>query len=142
MIACSRRTLPVATSPGDIRDGGRQRAYATSCEDLVIRANQHQAFRHELASLLVPAERHTTLTALAHAEPIFGAQHPEMQRLHGFLAESTWEVTGVTMRRLQRPRANPEIAPHAQGVLIAADAQAFFTAAGFARQRPELRTVL
>jgi hypothetical protein len=31
--------------------------------------------------VLLPAERNKTLTALVHAEPIVGAQHPTVQRL-------------------------------------------------------------
>jgi hypothetical protein len=92
--------------------------YAAHFDDLFTRASQRQAFRQYLAGLLVPAERNKTLTALAHAEPIVGAQHPAVQRLQWFLSESTWDATTVTARRLQVLREGPSTAPHGQGVLI------------------------
>ena len=59
-----------------------------------------------------------TLTALAQAEPVVGAQHPAVQRLQWFLSESTWDATAVTARRLEVLRADPSTAPHEGGVLI------------------------
>ena len=41
--------------------------------------------REYLAGLLAPRERNKTLTALAGAEPVSGAQHPAGQRLQFFL---------------------------------------------------------
>ena len=68
--------------------------------------------------MLLPAERNKTLTALAHAEPIVGAQHPSVQRLQWFLSESTWDAAAMTTRRLEVLRTDPETAPHPGGVLI------------------------
>jgi SRSO17 transposase len=93
-------------------------AYAAQFDDLFSRANQRQAFRHYLAGLLLPAERNKTLTALANAEPIVGAQHPAVQRLQWFLSESTWDAAAITTRRLKVLQADPTTAPHAGGVLI------------------------
>src|SRR5215212_2434894 len=90
--------------------------YAAQFDDLFSRASQRQAFRQYLAGLLLPAERTKTLTALAHAEPIVGAQHPAVQRLQWFLSESTWEAAAITTRRLELLREDPGTAPHAGGV--------------------------
>ena len=56
-------------------------AYAAQFDDLFTRSSQRTAFRQYLAGLLLPAERPKTLTALANAEPIVGAQRPSVQRL-------------------------------------------------------------
>jgi len=93
-------------------------AYAARFDDLFSRATQRAAFRHYLAGLLLPAERNKTLTALAHTEPVVGAQHPAAQRLQWFLSESTWEAAAVTARRLELLQTEPATAPHAGGVLI------------------------
>lgn len=93
-------------------------AYAAQFDDLFTRANQRAGFRQYLAGLLLPAERNKTLTALANAEPVVGAQHPAVQRLQWFLSESTWDVAAVTARRLEVLRADPTTAPHEEGVLI------------------------
>ena len=93
-------------------------AYAAQFDDLFGRASQRQAFRQYLAGLLLPAERNKTLTALANAEPVVGAQHPAVQRLQWFLSESTWDAAAITTRRLALLRADPATAPHAGGVLI------------------------
>jgi SRSO17 transposase len=93
-------------------------AYAAQFDDLFTRASQRQAFRQYLAGLLLPAERNKTLTALAHAEPIVGAQHPAVQRLQWFLSESTWDAAAVTARRLALLRADGVTTPQAGGVLI------------------------
>jgi SRSO17 transposase len=92
--------------------------FAAQFDDLFTRASQRQAFRQYVAGLLLPAERNKTLTALAHAEPIVGAQHPAVQRLQWFLSESTWDAAALTTRRLEVLRTDPATAPHAQGALI------------------------
>ena len=92
--------------------------YAAQFDDLFPRASQRAAFRQYLAGLLLPVERNKTLTALANAEPIVGAQHPRVQRLQWFLSESTWDAAAVTTRRQELLRADPPTAPHAGGVLI------------------------
>lgn len=92
--------------------------YAAQIDDLCSGSQQRTAFRHYLAGLLLPAERSKTLTALAHTEPVVGAQAPSAQRLHWFLSESTWDASAVTTRRQDLLRANPATVPHAGGVLI------------------------
>jgi SRSO17 transposase len=93
-------------------------AYAAQFDDLFTRANQRAGFRQYLAGLLLPAERNKTLTALANAEPVVGAQHPAVQRLPWFLSESTWDAAAMTARRLELLRQDPATAPHPSGVLI------------------------
>ena len=93
-------------------------AYAAHFDDLFSRPSQRAAFRQYLAGLLLPAERTKTLTALANAEPVVGAQAPAAQRLQWFVSESTWDAAAVTARRLEVLRADPATAPHAGGVLI------------------------
>jgi SRSO17 transposase len=92
--------------------------YAAQFDDLFSRAQQRTAFRQYLAGVLLPAERNKTLTALANAEPVVGAQAPAAQRLQWFLSESTWDARALTARRLALLRADPATTPHAGGALI------------------------
>jgi SRSO17 transposase len=93
-------------------------AYAEQFDDLFSKVNQRDAFRRYLAGLLLPAERNKTLTALANAEPIIGAQDAAVQALQWFLTESTWDAQAVTRRRVELLRADPATAPDAAGVLV------------------------
>jgi SRSO17 transposase len=93
-------------------------AYAAQFDDLFSRAQQRTAFRQYLAGLLLPGERTKTLTALANAEPVVGAQAPAAQRLQWFLSESTWDAAAITVRRQEVLRADAGTAPDAGGVLI------------------------
>ena len=92
--------------------------YAAQFDDLFSRPSQRAAFRQYLAGLLLPGERAKTLTALANAEPVVGAQRPGVQQLQWFLSESTWDAAAVTARRRELLRADPGTAPHPGGVLI------------------------
>jgi len=76
-----RQAVPAAPVPFE--------AYATHFDDLFIRANQRQAFRQYLEGVLLPPERNKTLTALANAEPLVGAQSASAQAFQWFLSEST-----------------------------------------------------
>src|SRR5260370_17102059 len=78
---------------------------------------QRRGVREYLAGLLAPRDRNKTLTALAGAEPVAGAQHPAVQRLQFFLSESRWDPDAVNARRLELLRADPATAPHGGGVL-------------------------
>jgi len=78
-------------------------------------------FREYLAGLLAPRERNKTLTALAGAEPVTGAQHSAVQRLQFFLSESRWDPEQVNARRLELLLAGPATAPHEGGVLVVDD---------------------
>lgn len=105
-----RHAVPPAPGPLE--------AYAAAFDDLFTKANQRHAFRRYLEGLLLPAERHKTLTALANTEPIIGAQGPEAQALQWFLSESTWDAAAVNRRRLELLHADPLTAPSADGVLV------------------------
>lgn len=105
-----RRTATPAPGPLE--------AYSQSFDDLFDRRNQREAFRRYLEGLLLPAERTKTLTALANAEPIVGAQQPRVQALQWFLSESTWDAAALDARRVEVLRADPATAPDAAGVLV------------------------
>src|SRR4030095_10863555 len=82
---------------------------------------QRRAFRDYVVGLLLPRDRHKTLTALAGTEPVLGAQHSQAQRLQCFLSESAWDVAAVNTRRLALLVKDPATAPHARGVLVVDD---------------------
>jgi SRSO17 transposase len=82
---------------------------------------QRRGYREYLAGLLAPRDRNKTLTALAGAEPVTGAQHPSVQRLQFFLSESRWDAEQVNSRRLELLLADPATAPHDAGVLVIDD---------------------
>ena len=92
--------------------------YTERFDDLFERRNQREALRRYLEGLLLPAERNKTLTALANAEPIVGAQQPRVQSLQWFLSESTWDAAAVNARRVELLRRDPATAPDAAGVLV------------------------
>lgn len=101
-----------APAPGPLE------AYAQSFDDLFDRRNQREAFRRYLEGLLLPAERNKTLTALANAEPIVGAQQGRVQALQWFLSESTWDAAALHARRVALLRSDPTTAPDTAGVLV------------------------
>jgi SRSO17 transposase len=93
-------------------------AYSQQFDDCFRTVNQRTAFRRYLEGVLLPAERNKTLTALANAEPIIGAQQPGVQRLQWFLSESSWQPAGINRRRLELLQATPLTAPSDAGVLV------------------------
>jgi hypothetical protein len=108
-----RRPCPPA--PGPLED------YAQRFDPLLASVAQRRGLRGYLQGLLLPRDRNKTLTALADAEPITGAQHREVQRLQWFLSESTWDHEQVNQRRIELLRADPATAPHKRGVLVIDD---------------------
>ncbi len=104
--------LPVSPAPGPLE------AFARHFDPLFPKRSQRQAFRDYLAALLVPTERNKTLTALAHTEPIVGAQAAPAQRLQWFLSESTWDADAVNACRLATLRTLPATAADADGALV------------------------
>src|SRR5260370_7556116 len=98
---------------------GPLEGYAARFDDLFTHVAQRRGFREYLAGLLAPRERNKTLTALAGAEPVAGAQHPAVQRLQFFLSEARWDPERVKTPRLELLAADPPTAPHpAPGLLI------------------------
>jgi hypothetical protein len=63
------RRLPCPAAPAPLED------YAARFDDLFGSLAQRPGFRDYLAGLLAPRDRNKTLTALAGAEPVTGAQH-------------------------------------------------------------------
>src|SRR3984957_3882658 len=100
---------------------GPLEGYAALFDDLFRSVAQRRGFREYLAGLLAPRDRNKTLTALAGAEPVAGAQHPAVQRLQFFLSESRWDPERVNARRLELLLADPATAPHGGGVLVIDD---------------------
>jgi SRSO17 transposase len=68
--------------------------------------------------LLLPSERHKTLTGLVNTEPVVGAQLPRAQTLQWFLSESDWDERLVQAKRLHLLMQDPQTAPTDQGVLV------------------------
>src|SRR6516164_7242074 len=109
------RHRPCPAAPGPLEE------YAARFDDLFGSLAQRRGFREYLAGLLAPRERNKTLTALAGAEPVAGAQHRSVQRLQFFLSESRWDPDAVNARRLGLLLADPATAPHDAGVLVIDD---------------------
>jgi SRSO17 transposase len=109
----ARRACPPAAGPLE--------EYAASFDGLFASLAQRRGFREYLTGLLLPRERNKTLTALASAEPVVGAQNPGVQRLQFFLSESHWDAEQVNDRRLELLAADPATAPHEGGVLVIDD---------------------
>src|ERR671921_196838 len=108
------KRLPVEPAPGPLED------YAQSFDDLFATLAQREGFRRYLEGLLLPAERHKTLTALANTEPMVGAQRREAQSLQWFLSESGWDPREVNERRLKLlfEESASTAAPSEKGVLV------------------------
>jgi SRSO17 transposase len=109
----ARRACPPA--PGPLED------YAQRFDPLFSSLAQRRGLRDYLQGLLLPRDRNKTLTGLAGAEPITGAQHRQVQRLQWFLTESAWDHEQVNERRVQVLCEDPATAPHERGVLVIDD---------------------
>jgi hypothetical protein len=106
----ARRPCPPA--PGPLED------YAQRFDALFSSLAQRRGVRDYLQGLLLPRDRNKTLTGLAGAEPITGAQHREVQRLQWFLSESAWAHEQVNDQRVQLLCEDPATAPNDRGVLV------------------------
>jgi DDE superfamily endonuclease len=109
----SRRPCPPAPGPLE--------PYAQRFDPLFSSLAQRRGFRDYLQGLLLPRDRNKTLTGLAGAEPITGAQHREVQRLQWFLTESAWDHEQVNDQRVQWLCQDPATAPHERGALVIDD---------------------
>ena len=89
----SRRPFPPAPGPLE--------GYAQQFDALFSSLAQRRSVPDYLQGLLVPRDRNKTLTGLAGAEPITGAQLREVQRLQWFLSESAWDHEQLNQRRVQ-----------------------------------------
>jgi hypothetical protein len=95
--------------------------YAQRFDALFSSLAQRRGLRDYLQGLLLPRDRNKTLTGLAGAEPITGAQHREVQRLQWFLSESTWDHQQVNGQRVGLLCQDPATAPHDGGALVIDD---------------------
>lgn len=93
-------------------------AYAGHFDDLFEKSNQREEFRRYLEGLLLPTERHKTLTGLVNTEPLVGAQQPRAQKLQWFLSESTWDERKIEAKRLELLREDASTTPNGGGVLV------------------------
>jgi DDE superfamily endonuclease len=109
------KRLPCPPAPGPLED------YAAQFDPLFGSLAQRRGLRAYLQGLLLPRDRNKTLTALAGAEPLVGAQHGAVQGLQWFLSESTWDHEQVNQHRLELLLADPATRPHDQGVLVLDD---------------------
>jgi hypothetical protein len=109
------KRLPCPPAPGPLED------YATQFDPLFTSLAQRRGFRAYLQGLLLPRDRNKTLTALAGAEPVVGAQHKAVQGLQWFLSEASWDADQVNQRRVELLLGDPATRPHDQGVLVIDD---------------------
>ena len=109
------KRLACPPAPGPLED------YAAQFDPLFARLAQRRGFRAYLQGLLLPRDRNKTLTALAGAEPVVGAQHRAVQGLQWFVSEATWDHEQVNQRRVQLLVADPATAPHDHGALVIDD---------------------
>src|SRR6266480_5746240 len=100
---------------------GPLEAYAAQFDPLLGSLAQRRGLRAYLQGLLLPRDRNKTLTCLAGAEPVVGAQHGAVQGLQFFLSESPWDHEAVNQRRLELLLGDPATAPHDQGALVLDD---------------------
>src|SRR5258708_4147483 len=106
------KRLEVERAPAPLEE------YAKHFDGLFGKSNQRVGFRRYVEGLLLPSERHKTLTGLTNTEPVVGAQLARAQRLQWFLSESDWSERAVQAERLRLLREDATTAPTAQGVLV------------------------
>lgn len=106
------KRIEVARAPAPLEE------YCQHFDALLGKSNQREGFRQYLEGLLLPSERHKTLTGLVNTEPIVGAQQPRAQALQWFLCESNWDERKIQAERLRLLREDPTTAPNAYGVLV------------------------
>src|SRR5215210_6830412 len=88
------KRVPCPPAPGPLEE------YAERFDDGLGTLAQRRGFREYVQGLLLPRDRHKTLTGLVGTEPIVGAQAPSVQRLQFFLSESPWDAEAINRRRL------------------------------------------
>jgi hypothetical protein len=106
------KRIEVAKAPAPLEE------YIKHFDPVFGKSNQREGFRQYLEGVLLPSERHKTLTGLVNTEPVLGAQQPRAQALQWFLSESNWDERQVQAERLKLLREDPTTAPTTQGVLV------------------------
>jgi SRSO17 transposase len=109
------KRLACPPAPGPLEE------FAVQFDPLFARLEQRRSFRAYLAGLLLPRDRNKTLTALAGAEPVVGAQHKAVQGLQWFLSEASWHAEQVNRCRIQLLVDDPATRPYDHGVLVVDD---------------------
>jgi SRSO17 transposase len=109
------KRLPCPPAPGPLEE------YAAQFDAGLGTLAQRRGFREYLQGLLLPRDRHKTLTGLVGTEPVVGAQAASVQRLQFFLSESPWDAEAINRRRLELVVTDPSTAPHEDGVLVMDD---------------------
>jgi len=99
-------------APGPLED------FVHRFDDLFTNVAQRRSFRSYLQGLLLPRDRHKTLTGLAGTEPVTGAQDAPAQRLQFFLSEAAWESEALNTRRLELLLSDADTRPRDDGVLV------------------------
>src|SRR5437016_14309469 len=105
------KRIEVARAPAPLE------AYVRQFDPLFGKSNQREGFRRYVEGLLLPTERHKTLTGLTNTEPIVGAQAPRAQKLQWFLSESDWDERKIQTERLRLLREDASTAPNASRVV-------------------------
>src|SRR6266542_1706318 len=113
--AAMTKRLPCPPAPGPLE------GYAAQFDPLFARLAQRRGLRAYLQGLLLPRDRNKTLTCLAGAEPVVGAQQGAVQGLQFFLSESPWDHEQLNQRRVELLLGDPATAPHDHGVLVIDD---------------------
>jgi SRSO17 transposase len=106
------KRIEVARAPAPLEE------YAKHFDALFGKSNQREGFRRYMEGLLLPSERHKTLTGLVNTEPVKGSQLPRAQALQWFLSEADWDERKMQECRLQLLREDPTTAPMSKGVLV------------------------
>ena len=106
------KRIEVAEAPAPLEE------YVKHFDALFGKSNQRDGFRRYVEGLLLPSERHKTLTGLVNTEPVVGAQLPRAQALQWFLSEADWDERKMQGSRLQLLREDPTTAPTSKGVLV------------------------
>jgi hypothetical protein len=109
------KRLPCPPAPGPLEE------YAAQFDAGLGTLAQRRGFREYLQGLLLPRDRHKTLTGLIGTEPVVGAQAASVQRLQFFLSESPWDAEAINRRRLELVVTDPATAPHEDGVVVIDD---------------------
>jgi SRSO17 transposase len=102
------KRIEVASAPAPLEE------YVRQFDPLFGKSNQREGFRRYVEGLLLPSERHKTLTGLVNTEPVVGAQLPRAQTRQWFLWESDWDERKVQAERLKLLREDPTTAPTAE----------------------------
>ncbi|HEX6555515.1 MAG TPA: IS701 family transposase [Ktedonobacteraceae bacterium] len=106
------RRIDVMPAPAPLEN------YVEHFDPFFGKSNQREGFRRYIEGLLLPSERHKTLTGLTNTEPIIGAQAPRAQKLQWFLSESDWDERAIQVERLRLLREDASTTPNARGVVV------------------------